>query len=140
MQETLTNTTESPSDPIISVKSLWKIFGNNQDEIVNSDDGETDKTEVLQDYGDVIALNDVSFDVYPGETFVVMGLSGSGKSTLVRCLLRLIEPSSGEININDDDILLYDADRLREFRRNEMAMVFQHFGLLPHRNVIDKKC
>ena len=137
MQETLTNTTESPSDPIISVKSLWKIFGNNQDEIVNSDDGETDKTEVLQDYGDVIALNDVSFDVYPGETFVVMGLSGSGKSTLVRCLLRLIEPSSGEININDDDILLYDADRLREFRRNEMAMVFQHFGLLPHRNVID---
>ena len=137
MQETLTNTTESPPDPIISVKSLWKIFGNNQDEIVNSDDGETDKTEVLQDYGDVIALNDVSFDVYPGETFVVMGLSGSGKSTLVRCLLRLIEPSSGEININDDDILLYDADRLREFRRNEMAMVFQHFGLLPHRNVID---
>ena len=114
MQETLTNTTESPLDPIISVKSLWKIFGSNQEEIVNSDDGETDKTEVLQDYGDVIALNDVSFDVYPGETFVVMGLSGSGKSTLVRCLLRLIEPSSGE-----------------------MAMVFQHFGLLPHRNVID---
>ena len=137
MQETLTNTTESPLDPIISVKSLWKIFGSNQEEIVNSDDGETDKTEVLQDYGDVVALNDVSFDVYPGETFVVMGLSGSGKSTLVRCLLRLIEPSSGEININDDDILLYDADRLREFRRNEMAMVFQHFGLLPHRNVID---
>ena len=130
-------TTESPLAPIISVRSLWKIFGSNQDEIVNADEGDTDKSEVLQESGDVIALNDVSFDVFPGETFVVMGLSGSGKSTLVRCLLRLIEPSSGEININDDDILLYDAAKLREFRRNEMAMVFQHFGLLPHRNVID---
>lgn len=124
-------------NPLISVKSLTKIFGANEDEITSLGNLEINKNQVLQDYGAVVALNNVSFDVYPGETFVVMGLSGSGKSTLVRCLLRLIEPSSGEILVNETDILLFDNNQLMEFRRNEMAMVFQHFGLLPHRNVLD---
>ena len=85
----------------------------------------------------ITALRDVSFSVYKGETFVVMGLSGSGKSTLVRCLTRLIDPTAGSIVIDNKDIIKYDQNELRDFRRSKIAMVFQQFGLLPHRNVID---
>lgn len=92
---------------------------------------------MLEATGHVIALRDVSFEVWEGETFVVMGLSGSGKSTLVRCLIRLIEPSEGEIWVDGEDILRYDAPRLIQYRRRKVAMVFQHFGLMPHRRVID---
>ena len=97
----------------------------------------TSKEEVLDQLGCVVALQDASFDVAVGETFVVMGLSGSGKSTLVRCLIRLIEPTAGLIHIDDQDILQFDAKQLTELRRNKVAMVFQHYGLLPHRNVLD---
>jgi glycine betaine/proline transport system ATP-binding protein len=79
----------------------------------------------------------VSFDVRRGEVFVVMGLSGSGKSTLVRCLTRLIEPTSGSIAIDGEDVMSMDKARLRELRRHRASMVFQHFGLLPHRTVLD---
>jgi glycine betaine/proline transport system ATP-binding protein len=79
----------------------------------------------------------VSFDIQPGEVFVVMGLSGSGKSTLVRCLTRLIEPTSGEVRIDGESVSAMSAKRLRELRRHRVAMVFQHFGLLPHRQVLD---
>ena len=85
----------------------------------------------------MIALRDVSFDVRPGEVFVVMGLSGSGKSTLVRCLTRLIEPTAGEVLLDGEDIRKANAEKLRELRRRRFSMVFQHFGLLPHRRVID---
>jgi len=85
----------------------------------------------------VVALQDASFDVGKGETFVVMGLSGSGKSTLVRCLIRLIEPTAGEILIDNDDILQYSESELTALRRTKVAMVFQHYGLQPHRNVLD---
>jgi len=84
-----------------------------------------------------VAVRAATFDVQPGEVFVVMGLSGSGKSTLVRCLTRLIEPTHGEVLLDGEDILKADAKRLRELRRRRFAMVFQHFGLLPHRRVID---
>ena len=87
--------------------------------------------------GCTAAVRDVDFDVAPGEVFVVMGLSGSGKSTLVRCLTRLIEPTSGEVMFEGEDIRKADETRLRELRRHKFAMVFQHFGLLPHRRVID---
>src|SRR4029079_10320796 len=80
---------------------------------------------------------DVSFDVQPGEVFVVMGLSGSGKSTLVRCLTRLIEPTFGTIELDGEDIRKASQERLRELRRRRFSMVFQHFGLLPHRRVLD---
>ena len=87
--------------------------------------------------GSTIAVRDVSFDVEPGEIFVVMGLSGSGKSTLVRCLTRLIEPTFGEILLDGEDIRKADQAKLRELRRRRFSMVFQHFGLLPHRRVLD---
>ncbi len=82
-------------------------------------------------------MRDVSFDVSPGEVFVVMGLSGSGKSTLVRCLTRLIEPTAGQVLIDGEDVVAMSDSRLRELRRHHVSMVFQHFGLLPHRKVID---
>jgi glycine betaine/proline transport system ATP-binding protein len=82
-------------------------------------------------------VRDVSFSVARGETFVVMGLSGSGKSTLIRCLSRLIEPTSGEVLLNGENLLAMNDDELREIRRGKISMVFQHFGLFPHRKVID---
>ncbi len=89
------------------------------------------------DAGHVVAVRDVSFDVYPGEAFVVMGLSGSGKSTLLRCLPRLIEPTLGEVWVDGVDVAHADKRHLRELRRHKLSMVFQHFGLFPHRRVID---
>ena len=85
----------------------------------------------------MLALHDVSFDVHQGETFVVMGLSGSGKSTLVRCLIRLIEPTAGRVVMDGEDILRYTEEQLTQARRQKTGMVFQYFGLLPHRTVID---
>ena len=85
----------------------------------------------------MVGVKDVSFDVAPGEVFVVMGLSGSGKSTLVRCLTRLIEPTAGEVVIDGHDVTKASEGELRDLRRTHTSMVFQHFGLLPHRQVID---
>ena len=90
-----------------------------------------------QKAGHVVAVKDVSFEVDTGETFVVMGLSGSGKSTLVRCLIRLIEPTSGQVLINGQDVLAMNRAELRDLRLHHMSMVFQQFGLFPHRRVID---
>ena len=128
---------ESNGASAISVKSLWKIFGDSPQRVFAPEHAGKDKSEILEELGCVIALQDVSFDVAEGEIFVVMGLSGSGKSTLVRCLIRLIEPTQGEILVDGEDILDYDDSVLTQFRRNKMAMVFQKYGLLPHRRVID---
>jgi glycine betaine/proline transport system ATP-binding protein len=121
----------------VSVRGLWKVFGPAD----GPDVGETlkgkTKDEVQDELDSVLALHDVSFDVHQGETFVVMGLSGSGKSTLVRCLIRLIEPTTGEVVIDDEDILSYSEEELTQARRQKTGMVFQYFGLLPHRTVID---
>ena len=121
----------------ISVRSLWKVFGKNAEWVLAPENRAKDKADILSQMGCVVALQDASFDVAHGETFVVMGLSGSGKSTLVRCLIRLIEPTAGEIMIDDQDILGYDEKQLTEIRRSKIAMVFQHYGLLPHRRVKD---
>jgi glycine betaine/proline transport system ATP-binding protein len=121
----------------ISVRSLWKVFGPGADKIVGSAQADLSRADLLRDTGCVAAVRDVSFDVAPGEVFVVMGLSGSGKSTLVRCLTRLIEPTAGSVLIKGEDILKVSQSRLRELRRTKFSMVFQHFGLLPHRRVID---
>ena len=121
----------------ISVRSLWKVFGKNPDELFNSPLRNMEKSTIQRDLNLVVALRDVSFDVTPGETFVVMGLSGSGKSTLVRCLINLIEPTSGSIIVDGQDITQFDQKELRDFRRSKIAMVFQNFGLLPHKNVLD---
>ena len=123
--------------PAVSVRNLWKVFGPKADSIPGSADGELSAAELKEKTGCVAAVHDVSFDVAPGEVFVVMGLSGSGKSTLVRCVTRLIEPTAGDVLIEGDNLSAADDKRLRELRRNRFAMVFQHFGLLPHRRVIE---
>ena len=121
----------------IEVKNLWKVFGKKPNLVFKESNINRSKSEIQSELNLVTALRDVSFSVEKGETFVVMGLSGSGKSTLVRCLTRLIDPTSGNILIDDDDITKFNENSLREFRRSKIAMVFQQFGLLPHRNVID---
>ena len=123
--------------PIISVRSLWKVFGKNPERVMADGNRTKTKAEIQSETGSVIALKDVSFDVAKGETFVVMGLSGSGKSTLIRCLIRLIEPTAGQVSIDGEDILGYSEAQLRDIRRNRVSMVFQHFGLLPNRTVLD---
>jgi glycine betaine/proline transport system ATP-binding protein len=123
--------------PMISVRNLWKVFGANADKVVGSPLADLSRSELRAQTGNTIAVRDVSFDVAPGEVFVVMGLSGSGKSTLVRCMTRLIEPTQGSLTLEGEDILKVDNARLRELRKTRFSMVFQHFGLLPHRNVID---
>ena len=123
--------------PTIQVRGLWKIFGPAEQKIVGTPDESLSNADIRRKTGSNVAIRDVSFDVWPGEVFVVMGLSGSGKSTLVRCLTRLIEPTAGEVLLDGEDIRKADAKRLRELRRRRFAMVFQHFGLLPHRKVID---
>ena len=121
----------------VSVRGLWKVFGPaDGPDVGETLEGKT-KDEVQDELDSVLALHDVSFDVHQGETFVVMGLSGSGKSTLVRCLIRLIEPTVGEVIIDGEDILSYTDEELTQARRQKTGMVFQYFGLLPHRTVID---
>ncbi|MBA2445570.1 MAG: glycine betaine/L-proline ABC transporter ATP-binding protein [Nocardioidaceae bacterium] len=121
----------------LSVEALWKVFGPKADKIIGTPLADLPRSEMLAETGCVAAVRDVSFDVAPGEVFVVMGLSGSGKSTLVRCLTRLIEPTAGTVTIDGDDVTNASDAKLRELRRNHVSMVFQHFGLLPHRQVID---
>ncbi len=134
----MTATTDLTADPVISVRDLWKVFGPKADR-VPADTALTalSRRDLLSRTGCTAAVREVSFDVAPGEVFVVMGLSGSGKSTLVRCLTRLIEPTAGEIMVEGENIRTADRKRLRDLRRRKFAMVFQHFGLLPHRRVID---
>ena len=121
----------------ISVRNLWKIFGPAEHKIIGTPDEQLTRAELLAKTRSTVGVRDVSFDVSSGEVFVVMGLSGSGKSTLVRCLTRLIEPTAGEVILDGEDIGKASQEKLRELRRHRFAMVFQHFGLLPHRRVID---
>jgi glycine betaine/proline transport system ATP-binding protein len=122
----------------ISCRGVWKIFGTEPKQVLERTDlGMMDKDQVAEATGHVLAVKDVSFDVTEGEVFVVMGLSGSGKSTLIRCLNRLIEPTTGEIEIDGVDISRLSNSELRMLRRHKVCMVFQHFALLPHRTVID---
>ncbi len=123
--------------PTLVVRNLWKVFGPNEHKVIGTPDADLSRDELRNKNGSMIAIRDVSFDVQPGEVFVVMGLSGSGKSTLVRCLTRLIEPTAGEVMLDGEDVRAANPERLRELRRHRFSMVFQHFGLLPHRRVID---
>ena len=121
----------------IICKNIWKIFGSNSQNILKNLDRSLSRSEVQEQTGHVIAVKDVSFSIETGETFVVMGLSGSGKSTLVRCISRLIEPTAGEIIIDNEDVIKMSPSELLHMRRHRMSMVFQHFGLFPHRKVLD---
>ena len=122
----------------IKVENVWKIFGNNSQEVIHSiQNNSISKKEALEKYNAVIGVSDVSFEVLQGEIFCIMGLSGSGKSTLVRHFNRLLEPTSGKILINGIDIMGLDELTLREYRNKKIGMVFQNFALMPHRSVID---
>jgi len=125
------------SEAKLICNNLWKIFGNNPKRVLKNHDQSKSRAEIQAETGHVVAVKDVSFEVKKGECFVVMGLSGSGKSTLVRCISRLIEPTGGQVIINGEDVTMMDKKELRNLRRHKMAMVFQHFGLFPHRRVID---
>jgi glycine betaine/proline transport system ATP-binding protein len=127
----------SNGQPLIKAEGIWKIFGRNADKVIGTPDADLPRSELREKTGCVAAVRDVSFDVYPGEVFVVMGLSGSGKSTLVRTLIRLIEPTAGRIEIDGRDVTAASHDELLQLRRHTSSMVFQHFGLLAHRTVID---
>ncbi|HET9346144.1 MAG TPA: betaine/proline/choline family ABC transporter ATP-binding protein [Candidatus Limnocylindrales bacterium] len=128
---------EDGASATISVKGLWKVFGPAEKTLIGTPDADLPTAELRAKHSSTVAVHDVSFDVRRGEVFVVMGLSGSGKSTLVRCITRLIEPTAGQILFEGEDVGKADGKRLRELRRRKFAMVFQHFGLLPHRRVID---
>jgi glycine betaine/proline transport system ATP-binding protein len=124
-------------EPLIRAEGIWKIFGPHADRILGTPDAELTRSELRAKHGCVAAVRDVSIEVWPGEVFVVMGLSGSGKSTLVRTLIRLIEPTAGRITIAGHDVTGATQSELRHLRRQDVSMVFQHFGLLAHRRVID---
>ena len=125
------------TEPKIRCESIWKVFGSQPERTLATIDRSLSRAEIQQSTGHVVAVKDVSFAVEEGETFVVMGLSGSGKSTLVRCLSRLIDPTEGQVLIDNNDITRVSHSELKDLRRNKMAMVFQHFGLFPHRTVLD---
>jgi glycine betaine/proline transport system ATP-binding protein len=124
-------------EPVIRAADVWKVFGPKPERIVGSPEAQLSRAELRARTGCVAAVRDVTFDVWPGEVFVVMGLSGSGKSTLVRTLIRLIEPTAGSISIAGRDVSGASTEQLRDLRRHTVSMVFQHFGLLAHRRVID---
>lgn len=123
--------------PAIDIRNVTKIFGNDPDTALALRAQGKSKSDVQAETGQVVGIDDVSIRVETGQIYVVMGLSGSGKSTLIRHVNRLIDPTSGEIFVNGDDVLSMSLDELREFRRTKIAMVFQRFGLLPHRSVIE---
>jgi glycine betaine/proline transport system ATP-binding protein len=134
----LTAPTSVQADPVIAVRGLWKVFGARPERVpADPSLAALSRRELMAATGCVAAVCGIDFTVAPGEVFVVMGLSGSGKSTLVRCLTRLVEPTAGEVVFEGEDILAADRRRLRTLRRDKFSMVFQHFGLLPHRRVID---
>lgn len=121
----------------LRIENLTKIFGDNQNEALHLIHEGKDKREILKETGATIGVNQATFDVKEGEIFVIMGLSGSGKSTLVRMLNRLIEPTSGNIYIDEENISIMDKKALREVRRKKISMVFQNFGLFPHRTILE---
>ncbi len=118
---------------LLEVENLWKVFVE-KDSTLHMEDYLSGSTDVN---GQVVAVRDVSFKLKQGEVYVIMGLSGSGKSTLIRCLLRLIEPDYGHIWVKGQDVTAMGLNELTEFRRTQIAMVFQHYGLLPHRTVLE---
>jgi len=122
----------------IEIRNVYKIFGPTPEDVLPlvRDEGKS-KEDVLELTGHTIGIKDVSLSIDAGQTFVVMGLSGSGKSTLIRHLNRLIEPTAGEIVVDGEDILRLDQQRLTDFRRHKVSMVFQRFGLFPHKSVLE---
>ncbi len=127
----------APEQPVLEARGVWCVFGGDEPAAIDLARGGADRQHIASETGGVVAVRDVSFSVRRGESFIVMGLSGSGKSTLLRCLVRLLEPTAGEVVLDGVNLLDLGPDELREVRRHRIAMVFQHFGLFPHRSVLD---
>ena len=124
------------SDSIkISCKNIWKLYGNQPEKFLK-DYNNNPSTEDIKKNKFIPAVRDANIDVITGEILVIMGLSGSGKSTLLRCMSKLIEPTIGQVFFEGKDLLKTSEKELIEIRRHKMGMVFQHFALLPHRNVL----
>ncbi len=121
----------------LEVRNVTKVFGKTPHKVISLLNEGLSKSEIFEKTKQTVGLNNVNFEVYDGEIFVIMGLSGSGKSTLLRCLNRLIEPTAGEILIDGQNITQMSAEELRDTRRTKLGMVFQNFALLPHRTVLD---
>ena len=121
--------------PKISCRHLWKIFGPDPQGFLARHGGAPNDDDFARE-SCIGAVRDVSFEVYPGEILIIMGLSGSGKSTLIRAITRLNDPTQGQILLDGSDLLKASPAELIELRRHKMGMVFQHFGLLPHRSVL----
>lgn len=125
-------------DVVIEVENIWKLFGDNIEQAMSAIVKEgLSKAEALERYNAVVGVSDVSFSVKRGEIFCIMGLSGSGKSTLVRHFNRLLDPTYGTIRIEGTDVTQLDNRALMAFRNSKIGMVFQNFGLMPHRSVLD---
>ena len=121
----------------IEIKDLYLVFGHDKQKALKMLRKGKTKQEILKETGCTIAVNNANFTIRQGEIFVIMGLSGSGKSSLLRCLNLLNRPTSGKVIVNGKDIAHMGKEELRHVRRRELAMVFQHFGLLPHRTVLE---
>ena len=126
----------SSNDTLIKINQLYKIFGDGQENALELVKNGIGKEELLEKSNCVLGLNNINLNIKKAKIQVVMGLSGSGKSTLIRHLNRLIEPTSGEILVNDTDILKLNTKELVQFRQNNMSMVFQKFALFPHKTVL----
>lgn len=124
------------NDPVIRCENVFKIFGDNARRLLKESAGVVDALKFQQE-GCIVGVNNATFEVYPGELLIVMGLSGSGKSTLLRCISRLTDATAGKIFIEGKDILSMKNRQLIQLRRSKMGMVFQSFALLPHKTVLE---
>ncbi|EEZ86400.1 conserved hypothetical protein [Vibrio harveyi 1DA3] len=123
--------------PLIEISGLYKIFGRKPNSVIDRVKQGQSKDLILADTGHTVGLKDINLQINKGEIFVIMGLSGSGKSTMIRHFNRLIDPTMGQILVEGVDVMQLSSKELEEFRRHKMSMVFQRFGLLPHRTVVD---
>ncbi|PFG57752.1 glycine betaine/proline transport system ATP-binding protein [Vibrio sp. ES.051] len=125
------------TSPLIEISGLYKIFGPKPQSVIERVKSGQSKDQVLAETGHTVGLKNINLQINEGEIFVIMGLSGSGKSTMIRHFNRLIDPTMGQILVEGVDVMQLSTKELEQFRRHKMSMVFQRFGLLPHRTVID---
>ena len=123
-------------EPLIRIENLYKVFGTDPQSVMPMVRGGTSKDDILAETGHTVGLSDINLEIEHGSIFVIMGLSGSGKSTLIRHFNRLIDPTEGSIQVSGVDVMTLSQHELEQFRRHKMSMVFQRFGLLPHRTVL----
>ncbi|AJE45647.1 quaternary amine ABC transporter ATP-binding protein [Celeribacter indicus] len=133
----MTDATQSGEEVKVSIRNLYKIFGSDPMRALEEVKAGMTKAELMEHSTHALGLRDINLDIHARKLQVIMGLSGSGKSTLIRHLNRLIEPTAGEIWVDGEDVLAMDDKALRDLRRFKMSMVFQKFGLLPHRTVLE---